>query len=159
MDKKTWILVAIIGVAIVIIALIVFIIANIDPTNGKGYIEAYKEKEDNYITSYTWDESKIQAFYNTYYVDRGIENKAKVQSYILLRVETKDGDLKEGTYYAEAKGNILVYVVNEPIDLNTTEEYYEQIINETKEIKVKKGQYVYMVRGYNNKGSMNLKKK
>lgn len=151
MDKKEKIFAAIVLVAIVIIILIAYLFMQGTKTEN--------ELTSDYITKYVWDESKIQAFYNTYYVDRGYAEKPIAQSYILLKVETEKGDLQEGTYKAEAKNVINIYITDKPIDLNTTEEIPIVVVNETKEISVKKGQYLYMVRGYDNQGSMNLTKK
>lgn len=89
-------------------------------------------------------------------------------NYILVRVETQEGDLEEGNYLFETDdvgASFLVYVVDDPIsDLGTYDGEYHMImkgiedIKETYTTELKKGQYVYILQGYNKKSSMHIKK-
>lgn len=120
--------------------------------------EATTEKQIKYITEYTWNEKDVKTFENTYYVDRGIENNPTTQKYVQLRVENKGGDLEEGRYKVESNGNFILYITEEEIDLNSYEGDFETVINDTIEITVEKGQYLYIVQGFNNQGTISLKK-
>ena len=126
---------------------------------------AEKTEETKYITYYKWNEKDLKQYKNTYYVNAGIEDEPIMQNYVLLRVETEDGDLEEGTYEFKtdntANASFLIFMSTEPIeDFNTTEVHEEQIMpNQPFETKLEKGQYVYILQGYANKGIVEVTKK
>lgn len=125
--------------------------------------------EQTYITKYTWNEKDVKTFNNTYYVDRGYKDEPEVMQYVLLRCETQKGDLEAGTYRFETDetvgANFLIYIVDEPIDLNTYDgNQYEQIVHNnvdhtTKDLEIKQGQYIYIQKGFNPNGTMIMEKR
>ena len=118
-----------------------------------------KVKESPYKNYTSWYANDIHTFY---------EEDWTPMNYILVRVETNEGDLEEGTYIFETDNvgaSFIVYVVDEPIDnLKNYDGEYHMIMKGIEDVKetftteLKKGQYVYIVQGYNKKGSMHIKK-
>ena len=173
-NKKIFITISIIVISVIICFLLFILsvlglssfIEQVNLINEVNEIsENYNEtiEEPTYITRYTWDNNDCQHFYNTYYVDRGYEDKPITQYYIAKRVETEKGDLEAGKYKVTAnrteKVSYFIYVTDEPIeDLNTYDGKWESMMGEPIEIELKKGQYVYLVAGYNNFSLLTLEK-
>ena len=118
-----------------------------------------KVKESPYKNYTSWYSNNIHTCYDEDWT---------TLNYILVRVETQEGDLEEGNYLFETDdvgASFLVYVVDDPIsDLGTYDGDYHMIMKGIEDVKetftteLKKGQYVYIVQGYNKKGSMHIKK-
>ena len=152
---------------IIIISLSIFFVIYGSMNGEIVYIN--ETNEPKYITKYTWNKKDIKTFYNTYYVDRGYENEPIEMQYVLLRCEIEEGDLEVGTYHFETDKTIgatfLIYIVDNPIDLNTYDgNQYEQIVHNnvdhtTKDLEIKQGQYIYIQAGFNPKGTMTMEKR
>lgn len=126
----------------------------------ENVVEKVAESDKSKYKDYTsWYANDIHTYY---------ERDWTPMKYILVRVETEDGDLQEGNYIFETNNEgatFLVYVVDKPIDdLGTYEGEYHLVMKGVEDIKetytteLKKGQYVYVVQGYAKKGSIYIKK-
>ena len=118
-----------------------------------------KVKESPYKNYTSWYANDIHTCYDEDWT---------TLNYILVRIETQEGDLEEGNYLFETDdvgASFLVYVVDDPIsDLGTYDGDYHMIMKGIEDVKetftteLKKGQYVYILQGYNKKSSMHIKK-
>lgn len=119
-----------------------------------------KTEKTKYKTEATWYGSDIKTFVDYDYTYR---------NYILLRVETKEGDLEAGEYVFRPSNVVgttyLIYITDEPIsDLGTYAGHFDMIqhgnndIHTTHTATLKKGQYVYIVQGDSKKGSVYIEK-
>lgn len=165
--KKIILIVAVVGTFIVLAffsALNESMQNTTNETNINNQTQAEETTTEEYITSYKWNQEDTKEYKNYYYVNAGIEDEPIIQKYVELRVETEKGDIKSGDYKFETDNttgaSFTIFISQEKIeDFNTTE-VREELITPTSpyETKLEKGQYVYILQGFNNKGIMKITK-
>lgn len=107
-----------------------------------------KEESNNspYISKYEWNMSNTQTYEADFDLDK------ETLHYVLLEVETKEGDLQAGEYKVRTDGSdkstFLINVTDKKYDdLNELPLDIMVQDNSPETIKVEKGQYVYIVKG------------